>query len=243
MRERSARQEQLILEHLPGIKFIAARYSNSLPPYVDVRDLVGEGVLGLLTAAARFDPERGVKFKTYAESRIRGAILDSLRGLDWVPRSLRRKLKRLRSAAKELEQRLGRQAMDRELADALGIALEKTRKLRALSRTTREPAERDGTERAPLAPQLIDRRFDALVTIQQQEMQRIIARAIAGLPARERLVISLYYYDGLTMREIGGVLGVNESRVSQYHSQAKGRLCRKLNQALSADPRIWLSLE
>ena len=231
MRERSAFQEQLILRHLPDIRYIAARYSSALPPFVDVRDLVGEGVFGLLKAADRFDPARGVKFKTYAEARIRGAILDSLRGIDWVPRSLRRKLKRMKAAARDLEQELGRPPADRELAEALGMGLEKTRKLRVLLTTTTEPAERAGSEHAPLSPQLIDTRLDALVCVQQDEMRGILSRVIASLPARERLVVSLRYYDGMTMREIGAVLGVNESRVSQLHSRAMDRLRRKLNNA------------
>jgi RNA polymerase sigma factor FliA len=228
MRERSAFQENLILEHLPGIKYIAARYSNALPPYVDIRDLVGEGVFGLLSAVDRYDPSRGVKFKTYAEPRIRGAILDSLRSLDWCPRSLRRKLKRMKRAARDLEQRFGRQPMDRELAEALGLGLEKTRKLRVLLTAAKEPLERADMEHAPLTTELIDSRMDALVFVEQRETQRVVARAIRSLPAKERLVVSLYYYDGLTMREIGEVLGVNESRVSQYHSRAKARLRRKL---------------
>lgn len=239
MDEQADRRERLILEHLPTIKHIASRFTAALPSSMDLADLVGEGVFGLLSAADRFDPSRGVKFKTYAETRIRGAILDSLRNHDCVPRSLRRRLKKLNRAFNELEQRLGRPATESEISEEIGIGIGELRRLCALSR----PAsgcrnQRCQGETAQFeATDVIDSTQDTLLRIQQLEMRNILADAIAKLPRRERLVISLYYYDELTMKEIGTVLGVKESRISQFHSRAKSKLHSRLRRVLSRDQK------
>ena len=237
MDEQASRRERLILEHLPTIKHIASRFSAALPSSMDLADLVGEGVFGLLSAADRFDPSRGVKFKTYAETRIRGAILDSLRNHDWVPRSLRRRLKRLNRAFNELEQRLGRPATESEISQEIGIGIGELRRLSALSQL---PSGCRNQRRYPdttqfEAVEVIDSTQDTLLRIHQREIRDILSGAIARLPRRERLVISLYYYDELTMKKIGRVLGVKESRISQFHSRAKSKLHSRLRKILSRD--------
>ncbi len=237
MDEACIQREQLILEHLQTIRYIASHFSAMLPPSVELGDLVGEGVFGLLSAAERFDPARGVKFKTYAETRIRGAILDSLRNQDWLPRSERRRYKRLSRALKDLEQRLGRPASANEIFDEFGTALEEFRRLAALSKPLPEciwnSNHGSGTARVqPETTDFADCREDVLVRIHRDELSVILANAVAALPRRERVVISLYYYDELTMKEIGRVLGVKESRVSQFHSRAKARLHKHLKRLL-----------
>ncbi len=230
-----ADRDALILEHLPQIKYIAQRISTKLPSHVELNDLVSAGILGLLDAIEKFDPHRGVKFKTYAELRIKGAILDSLRNLDWAPRSLRKKSKDLEKVYRELEQQLGRPASDKEVCDAMEISLEEFYELvdqiKGLNLGSfQELASQDEDKNSeplvkyiPDAPQL-----DPFFVFHKSEIQSILGGAIDALPKKERLVVSLYYYDELTMKEIGKVLGVNESRVSQLHTKAMLRLRTKL---------------
>lgn len=231
-------REQVILEHLPQIKYIAQRIAAKLPPQVEIGDLISAGVLGLLDALDKFDPSREVKFKTYAELRIKGAILDSLRSLDWAPRSLRKKSKDLEKVYKELEQRFGRPATDKEACDAMGLTLDeffelvdeiKGLNLGSFHELASQDEEGGGdllVKYAPDAPQL-----DPFYLFHKSELVGILASAIDALPNKERLVVSLYYYDELTMKEIGEVLGVNESRVSQLHTKAMLRLRTKLRKA------------
>ncbi len=230
-----AQREQLILEHLPQIKYIAQRISTKLPSHVELNDLVSAGVLGLLDAIEKFDPTRGVKFKTYAELRIKGAILDSLRNLDWAPRSLRKKSKDLEKIYKDLEQKLGRPATDKEASDEMGITLEEFYELvdqikgltlgsfQELSAPDEDRNSEPLVKYVPDAPQM-----DPFFLFHSSEIRGILGGAIDALPKKERLVVSLYYYDELTMKEIGKVLGVNESRVSQLHTKAMLRLRTKL---------------
>ncbi len=226
---RSWKQERL-LTHLPHIKCIAQQLSARLPANVEVGDLVSEGVLGLMDALEKFDRSRGVRFKTYAESRVRGAMLDSLRDLDWVPRSVRRKSKNLAQVEKILEQRLCHPASETEVADELGISLEEFRalaeKLRGVHMTSLDEdvdtPSKHGEKRPEFLPEW--RQVGPFSHVRHHELQAILSAGIQRLPKRERLVISLYYYDGLTMKEIGAVLGFNESRASQYHSRAKAKL-------------------
>ena len=238
----SAEREQLILDHLPQIKYIAQRISTKLPSHVELNDLVGAGVLGLLDAIEKFDPTRGVKFKTYAELRIKGAILDSLRNLDWAPRSLRKKSKDLEKVYKELEQRLGRPATDKEICDEMEISLEvfyelldqiKGLNLGSFHELAAQDDERNSeplVRYVPDAPQL-----DPYFVFHKSEIRNLLAGAIDALPKKERLVVSLYYFDELTMKEIGKVLGVNESRVSQLHTKAMLRLRTKLRKVKGAE--------
>jgi RNA polymerase sigma factor for flagellar operon FliA len=233
--ESNAERDALIVEHLPQIKYIAQRISTKLPSHVELNDLVSAGILGLLDAIEKFDPNRGVKFKTYAELRIKGAILDSLRNLDWAPRSLRKKSKDLEKVYRELEQQLGRPATDKEVCESMGISLDEFYELvdqiKGLNLGSfQEVSTQDDDKNAeplvryvPDAPQM-----DPFFVFHKSEVQNILAGAIDTLPKKERLVVSLYYFDELTMKEIGKVLGVNESRVSQLHTKAMLRLRTKL---------------
>jgi len=235
-------RDQLILEHLPQIKYIAQRISTKLPSHIELNDLVSAGVLGLLDAIEKFDPGRGVKFKTYAELRIKGAILDSLRNLDWAPRSLRKKSKDLERVYKDLEQKHGRPASDREVCEALGITLEEYYELidqiKGLNLGSfQELASPDDDKNAePLVKYVPDSpQLDPFFVFHKSEIRDLLAGAIDTLPKKERLVVSLYYYDELTMKEIGKVLGVNESRVSQLHTKAMLRLRTKLRRVKDQD--------
>ena len=228
-------RDELILEHLPQIKYIAQRISTKLPSHVELNDLVSAGILGLLDAIEKFDPNRGVKFKTYAELRIKGAILDSLRNLDWAPRSLRKKSKDLERVYRELEQRLGRPAMDKEVCEEMEISLEEFYELldqikglnlgsfQELSGQDEDKNSEPLVKYVPNAPHL-----DPFFVFHKTEIKDILSVAIDALPKKERLVVSLYYFDDMTMKEIGRVLGVNESRVSQLHTKAMLRLRTKL---------------
>jgi RNA polymerase sigma factor for flagellar operon FliA len=231
----NAERDELILEHLPQIKYIAQRISTKLPSHVELNDLVSAGILGLLDAIEKFDPNRGVKFKTYAELRIKGAILDSLRNLDWAPRSLRKKSKDLERVHRDLEQRLGRPATDKEVCEEMEITLDefyelvdqiKGLNLGSFQELSGQDDEKSGeplVKYVPDAPSL-----DPFFVFHKSEIQGILSTAIDTLPKKERLVVSLYYFDELTMKEIGKVLGVNESRVSQLHTKAMLRLRTKL---------------
>jgi RNA polymerase sigma factor for flagellar operon FliA len=235
-------RDDLILEHLPQIKYIAHRISAKLPAHVELNDLVSAGVLGLLDAVEKFDPSRGVKFKTYAELRVKGAILDSLRNLDWAPRSLRKRSKDLEKVYKELEQRLGRPAADKEVCDELGITLEEFFELidqikgLNLSSFHEMASQEDDRNSEPLIRYVPDApQMDPFFVFHKSEIRSLIAGAIDALPKKERLVVSLYYCDELTMKEIGKVLGVNESRVSQLHTKAMLRLRTKLRKIKQDD--------
>lgn len=232
--ERQAR-EALILKHLPQIKYIAQRVSAKLPAHVDVKDLVSAGVLGLLAAIANFDPSRGVKFKTYAELRIKGQILDSLRCLDWAPRSLRKKSKQLERTYKELEQRLGRPATDTEVCEAMEISLAEFHRLldeiKGLTLGSYQDltSQEEGKNNEPVVQGVPDaRQVDPYSLYHNEEVRFMLSKAIDALPTKERLVLALYYCDELVMREIGIILNVNESRVSQLHTKAMLRLRSKL---------------
>ncbi len=231
---RQEAREQMILENLPQIKYIAQRIAAKLPPNVEMDDLISAGILGLLDAVEKFDPLRGVKFKTYADRRIKGAILDSLRNLDWAPRSLRKKCKDLEKAYRELEQNLGRSAADHEVAEYLGIGEEELQKLLHQLRGINLGSFQDmSSHNASGSDGLIrylpkDSAQDPFFVCQRHEIRGLLTTAIDKLPANERMVVSLYYFDELTMKEIGQVLGVNESRVSQLHTKAMLRLRGKL---------------
>ncbi|MBI3657242.1 MAG: FliA/WhiG family RNA polymerase sigma factor [Acidobacteria bacterium] len=227
-------REHMILENLPQIKYIAQRIAAKLPPNVEMDDLISAGILGLLDAVDKFDPLRGVKFKTYADRRIKGAILDSLRNLDWAPRSLRKKGKDLEKAYRELDQTFGRAARDHEVARHLGIDEEELHKLLNQLRGIKLGSFQDlsacagGPGGGPIRHLTKDTNQDPFYVCQRREIHDLLSEAIDKLPDSERLVVSLYYFDELTMREVGEVLGVNESRVSQLHTKAMLRLRGKL---------------
>lgn len=233
-----AEREELITDSLPLINHVAHRVAVRLPASVEIRDLVNAGVIGLIDAVEKFEPERGVKFKTYAELRIRGAILDSLRDLDWAPRSLRRKSKDLQKTYADLEQRLGRPATDEEVCAELGGDMDEFHalvdQLNGLSIGSFEDIgdKGDGTGESFINYYADEGETDPYQQFEREELSKVLGEAIETLPERERLVLSLYYYEEFTMKEIGAMLGVNESRVSQIHTKATLRLRTKLKRVV-----------
>ena len=225
-------RDALIQETLPLIKHIAHRVAIRLPSNVEIRDLINAGVLGLMDAIEKFEPERNVKFKTYAEVRIRGAILDSLRDLDWAPRSLRKKSKDLERMYADLSQKLGRPATDEEVSEAMGENIEDFHalvdQLHGLTIGSFENLSDSEDSENYINYYPDDGSNDPYVKFESNELTRLLAEAIEELPEKERLVLSLYYFEEFTMKEIGALLGVNESRVSQLHTKATLRLRGKL---------------
>ena len=217
-------QEQLLMEHLPIVRFLARRIHERLPQHVDLEDLVSAGVLGLMDAFSKFDPQKKVQFRSYAQFRIRGAILDSLRTLDWSPRDLRRKGRAAEEAVRVLTARLGRSPGEAEVAAEMGLQLEEYQSLlgdlKGLEIGTLhvERNEDSGEEEMAYIPGRPEE--DPLFRCLRGELQEKLSGAIDQLPERERLVMTLYYFEELTMREIGLALGVVESRVSQIHTSA-----------------------
>ncbi|MBW2058922.1 MAG: FliA/WhiG family RNA polymerase sigma factor [Deltaproteobacteria bacterium] len=225
-------KEDLVLRFAPLIKLIVNRIALRLPPHVDSQDLINSGVIGLMDAIEKYDPTRGTSFKTYAEFRIRGAILDELRTLDWFPRSIRQKVNRLESAYADLERKLGRAAKDEEVAEALHMELEEFYEVLAQASAVSlvslyDMGREDGEERSFLEC-IASREEGPAAALECQEVYETVGKAIEKLPDKERLVVSLYYYDELTMKEIGNVLNLTESRVSQIHTKAVLRLRAKL---------------
>jgi RNA polymerase sigma factor FliA len=220
----TSEEERVLLEHLPIVRFLARRIHERLPQHVDIEDLVSAGVVGLMDAFSKFDPNKKVQFRSYAQFRIRGAILDSLRTLDWSPRELRRKGRAVEEAIRTLTQRLGRAPVEPEVAAELGFALEEYQTLlgdlKGLEIGTLhvERSEDSGEEELAYIPGRPDE--DPLFRCLRGEMEERLTDAISELPDRERLVMTLYYYEEMTMREIGLALGVVESRVSQIHASA-----------------------
>jgi RNA polymerase sigma factor for flagellar operon FliA len=236
----AALKEKIVLEHGPLIRYIVNRIAVRLPSHIDLDDLHSTGVIGLMDAIEKFDPDKNCKFKTYAEFRIKGAILDQLRSLDWVPRSVRQKSRKLEHAYGEVEQRLGRQATEEEVADSLGLQIDKFHDLlnqvRGISlvnleeiRGTNADGDRTGTFADIIEDVTAENPFETLKTV---ETKNVIADTIGGLPEKERLVVSLYYYEDLNMKEIGNILGITESRVCQIHTKAVLRLRQKLKGAV-----------
>jgi RNA polymerase sigma factor for flagellar operon FliA len=222
----------LVEANLPQVKFIAERMAAKLPPSVDRDDLIGAGVLGLMDAVDKFDPARGVQFKTYAELRVRGAILDSLRSLDWAPRSMRHRGREVEAAYHQIEQERGRAAQEDEVATRLGLSAAEfstlLNELRGLTLMGLEADDEDSEFQAPQIPDDLER--GPLALYERGESRSHLIAAIDRLPDRERQVVALYYLEELTMKEVGAVLGVTESRVSQLHTQAVLRLRAALSQ-------------
>jgi RNA polymerase sigma factor for flagellar operon FliA len=225
-------RDQLITEYLPYVKRIVHRIAIHLPSTIDIDDLMNVGVIGLIQAVDRYDPSRDNKFMTYAVFRIKGAVLSELRSRDFLSRSNRRKIRDLENACLKLEQKLGREIDDEEIAEELGIDIEQIRRTKQMSSISfisfeeLEFSSRD--EKEKLLSYLVDNDDDALTLARLKEIKEAVARAIEQLPGKERLVISLYYLDELTMKETGKVLNITESRVSQIHSQAILRLRARL---------------
>ena len=225
------------------MKYVAGRVSSGLPPSVEFGDLVSYGVFGLLDAIDKYDPERGIKFETYAIARIKGAIIDELRADDWVPRSVRFKAREIERAYVSMESELRRIPTDEEVAEKLGITLDEylnlLGKLSLISLVALDElwtVSGDHPDKISLADTVEDVKVkDPSKTFEIEEMKDMIADAINKLPERERIVVSLYYFEGLTMREIGEVLSVTESRVCQMHTKAILRLRAKLGTSLGFD--------
>jgi RNA polymerase sigma factor for flagellar operon FliA len=217
-------QEKILLEHLPVVRFLARRIHERLPQHVDIEDLVSAGVVGLMDAFAKFDPEKKVQFRSYAQFRIRGAILDSLRTLDWSPRELRRKGRAVEEAIRVLTARMGHAPGESEVAAELNVSLEEYQQLLGelkgleIGTLHMERNEESGDEELAYVPGKPEE--DPLFRCLKGELQERLTDAITHLPDRERLVMTLYYYEEMTMREIGLALGVVESRVSQVHASA-----------------------
>jgi RNA polymerase sigma factor for flagellar operon FliA len=223
-------RDRLIVHYSPLVKFVAGRVGAGLPNSVDPGDLVSAGVFGLIDAVERFDSSRGVKFETFAVPRIRGAVFDGLRSLDWVPRSVRSRAREVEGAFTELESRHGRAPTDAELASQLKLSAPEFQKwLNSIASTTVGPLDRAlvaGAEPRPLNGDVPE---TPAKIVEDGEVRRLVHGEVRRLPDREKMVLSLYYDEGLTLAEIGGVLGVTESRVSQIHTKAVLHLRARLS--------------
>ncbi len=235
-------REEVIKQYSPMIKYVANRIAMRLPPHIEMDDLVSVGVLGLIDAITKYDPTRGAKFKTYAEFRVRGAILDELRSMDWVPRSVRQKASNIDSVVQKLQSKLGRPPEDEEVAGEMGISLDQffdtlneTKSMPVLSLEGLGIAKETGEQQSLLDCLAGKGDTDPQTQIRLNELKEIIAQAIDTLPEQARLMISLYYYEELTMKEIGAVLDVTESRVSQIHSKAVFKLCTELKALIAEE--------
>ena len=229
-------RDRLILTYAPLVKYVAGRLGSGLPAHVDDDDLVSYGLLGLIGAIERYDPDREIKFETYAIMRIKGAIIDELRSLDWVPRSVRSRAREIERAIVELERTLMRAPTDEEIAAKVGISGDELdRSLFEISRSSMAALDelwtpQGGGDQVALIDTIEDAAgADPEFSLEQTELNEALAEAIARLPEREKLVVTLYYYEELTLREIGEVLGVTESRVSQLHTKAVLRLKARLS--------------
>lgn len=234
-------KNKLILEYSPLIKFIAQKIASRLPPNIELDDLISSGVIGLMDAIDKWDPTRDNKFKTYAEFRIRGAILDELRSQDWVPRSIRDKAKALDKAVVQLEAELGRVATEEEISKSLNISIDEYHDLinqvRPVSLLSIDEAQTFSTTDKKSILNLLEatKLNNPHIQLNLKIVKNYITKAIEELPERQRLVLSLYYYEDLNLKEIGRVLRVTESRVSQLHAQAVMRLRNRLAQYLNME--------
>lgn len=232
--DRGPIRDRLILHYSPLVKYVAGRVAAAMPNHVDYADLVSYGILGLIDAIEKFDPSRAIKFETYGVPRVRGAILDELRSIDWVPRSVRAKARAVDSAFAKLEGTLGRSPSDRELADELEMTTDDLDDI--LRQTSRAGLlqlddvlfRQGGTGGQTLGDTLQDPGDPPGATIELEETRRQLAKAIQRLGDRERKVLTLYYYEGLNLAEIGEILGVTESRACQIHTKAVLHLRQRL---------------
>jgi RNA polymerase sigma factor for flagellar operon FliA len=231
-------RERLILHYSPLVKYVAGRVGVGLPPNIEQADLVSYGIFGLIDAIEKFDIERAIKFETYAISRIRGAIIDELRAIDWIPRSIRYKAREVERAYASLEGELHRTPTEAEVAQRLGMTLEDLHavfsqvsyvNVVALDELLTVGGEKG--DKLSLVDTLEDTKAEDPVTaFETEETKFMLARAINQLPEREKIVVTLYYYEGLTLAEIGRVLGVTESRICQMHTKAVLQLRAKLSE-------------
>lgn len=237
-KDRSIRN-YFIEKYAPLVKYVAGRVMVNIPSSVEYEDLVSFGVIGLMDAIDKFDLNRDIKFKTYAVTRIRGSIFDELRNLDWLPRSVRQKAKEIEKTISQLELKLGRSAKDHEIADAMKISVEEFHQLllrvgtNGLISMDENWFMNDGNDHSPMS---IEETLESTTALspntlaERTEIKKMIAQAISDLPDREKQVLILYYYEELTLKEIGNILSVTESRISQLHTKAIMRLRGKLEQ-------------
>jgi len=223
-------RDQIVLEHLPLVKAIAIRVHENLPVHVDLDDLIHAGVLGLFDAVTKFDANKNVAFHSYAKHRIKGAILDSLRQLDWASRDMRKRQKQIDAATSDLAFRLGRNPNETEVASELGVSTDRLRRIQVelrhlgqISITQRDDLDRERPQEFPATAELQPDRM-----CERRELESTLARALGTLPARYQKVVFLYYTNEMTMKEIGSLLGVNESRISQIHKTALKRMALAL---------------
>ena len=235
-------REEVIKRYSPMIKYVANRIAMRLPPHIEVDDLISVGVLGLMDAITKYDSSRGAKFKTYAEFRVRGAILDELRSMDWVPRSIRQKASKVDKVVQGLQAKLRRAPEDEEVAKEMGLSLDQfhetlneTKSIPIFSLEDLGIAKESGDQQSLLDCLAGKADADPQTQVRLVELKEIIAKAIDALPEKERLMVSLYYYEELTMKEIGAVLDITESRVSQIHSKAVYRLRTKLKAIIAEE--------
>jgi len=236
-------REEMILKYAPLIKYIAHRLAMRLPSHISVKDLMSAGVIGLMHAVSKFDPGKNVSFKTYAEFRIRGAMLDELRALDWVPRSIRQKASQIEKTIMRLENERGRSVEDEEVAKELGVSLEEYYEMidgaSGISLVDIESVRQEipGLSGEDLFSNLLaDKGADPFHLFSVKELKGLLANAIDELPPREKTVLSLYYYEELTLKEIGEIMDLTESRICQIHTKCilklRGKLKRVLKDAL-----------
>lgn len=223
-----ATREEAILAHMPQVRLIARRIFDRLPGNVNLEDLVSSGTVGLISAIDRYDSSLGVKLKTYAEYKIRGAILDSLREMDWAPRRQRRRARQLQQAISAVEQRTHRTPTHAEIAAELGVTVEECREWMSDAQSTaivsldQSSSDEDGRD---LLRQIADTEEDLPSRqMERSELQKLLAQALERMPLPERTVLSLYYHENLTLREISKIMQLHESRISQLKIQALGRL-------------------
>jgi RNA polymerase sigma factor for flagellar operon FliA len=235
--DRRARDE-LIVHFSPLVRYVAGRVAVGLPPNVDRSDLISYGIFGLIDAIDRFEPERGFRFETYAVARIKGNMLDELRNLDWVPRSVRRKARTIERTWQQLEAELHRAPSDAELAEAMGLSLDDAQRdlsqiafVNLVAFETCVAGSGDGEAALTMGDVLADGDDGPPAVLELAETRRALAEAIDRLSERERTVVALYYHDGLTLAEIGEVLGVTESRACQIHGKAVMRLRLRMTAA------------
>ena len=228
---RDSARERLILHYAPLVKYVASRVATGLPASVDQADLVSYGMFGLIDALEKFEPPRGNKFETYAIPRIKGAIIDELRAMDWVPRSVRFKAREIEKAYSDLESMHKRAPSEKEVAERLGVSLRELHEVinqisfvQVLQLDEILSVGSDRGEQVSLLDTLADRGTDPTTGLEGQETRGLLAAAINSLSEREKIVVTLYYFEGLTLAEIGEILGVTESRVCQIHTKAVGQL-------------------
>ncbi|MBI4042596.1 MAG: FliA/WhiG family RNA polymerase sigma factor [Deltaproteobacteria bacterium] len=228
--------DQIVNEYSSLIRYIAQKIAMKLPPNIDIDDLISAGVIGLMDAISKYDPSRDNKFKTYAEFRIRGAMLDELRAQDWLPRSVREKAKQINRANTKLEKELGRQAREKEIAGELNITLEEYRAManqacNASMMSIEEGGAFDNGESKNILNILESHKFPSpLHSLNDKDLKKMLVQAIEDLPENQRLVLALYYYEDINLKDIGRVLEVTESRVSQLHTQAINAVRRRIDE-------------